>query len=671
METMLRDIYGENASFRPGQREAIEAVLSGKRTLVVQKTGWGKSLVYFLATKILRGKGNGPAIIISPLLSLINNQIESAKKFGLHVVTINSENTDDWNDTAEKLLTDYVDILFISPERLANERFKTHILTNIQHNISMLVIDEAHCISDWGYDFRPDYLRIKKIIQMLPQSVPFLATTATANNRVIEDIVEQFGGKITVLRGELTRENLRINILRNLGPKAARLAWLDENLEKMRGTGIIYCLTTKDCDIVCKWLNKKEHNVVTYYSGNKSKEEKEENARKFYNNEVKAVVATVALGMGIDKSDIDFVIHFQQPGNLIEYYQQIGRAGRGGKPADVVLLLGEEDDIINNYFINSAFPSEDQMESVIEALSNSNGMKKADLLAAIDITSNKMDQILKLLLVHGIIYHEDSMYYKSANKWQRNFTHAQEITNVRQTELQQMKDFVSYSGCYMEYITKTLDDEHAHPCQKCGNCAGVPFSDSISEKTLSEVKDFLCHENIAIEPRKQWADNKRIPALEQMQPGVALCNYGDIGWGQMVKNDKYLNKRFSQVLINASAELLQKYCKEWKITVVTAIPSRRRPHLVPDFAEALAKKLGLPYIQYLEKVLEAKEQKTLNNSVWQSRNANVSFEVIGKPSGRILLVDDMVDSRWTLTVCASKMLQAGADKVYPFALANV
>lgn len=392
MGELLRELkaaYGEDAEFREGQEEAIQGVLDGKRMLVVQKTGWGKSLVYFLATKMIRAREEGITLIISPLLALMNNQIAAADKLGLHVATINSENTDDWDAVVEELKNNRVDALIISPERLANDEFKELLNEGILQ-IRLFVVDEAHCISDWGHDFRPDYRRIVDVIRILPPYIPVLATTATANDRVVQDIRSQLGEDVAVSRGSLMRESLEIQVIK-LRTREERLAWIADHIEELKGTGIIYCLTVNDCQLVYKWLQENQIASKCYYADieRDGTEKKAEIVSAFLDNQIKVLVATVAFGMGFDKPDIGFVIHFQKPGNLVAYYQQIGRAGRGIDRALAVLMQGDEDDRINNYFIESAFPTENLMTEIMEEIRKNPdpGLKQADLERLINIVN--------------------------------------------------------------------------------------------------------------------------------------------------------------------------------------------------------------------------------------------------------------------------------------------
>ena len=603
----LKNAYGEAAEFRAGQENTIREVLNGKRSLVVQKTGWGKSLVYFLATKILRKRTKGITLIISPLLALMNNQIVSAKKLGLNVGTINSENTDNWEIIIERMKNNQLDALIISPERLANDDFKRLISTGVLQ-IALFVVDEAHCISDWGHDFRPDYRRIVDIIRVFPSNIPILATTATANDRVIEDIKKQLGEDIAVSRGSLMRKSLALQIIK-LKTKEERLAWIADHIGELPGTGIIYCLTVNDCQLVHKWLCTNGISARCYYADIKGDgtESKEDIVSLFMSDQIKVLVATVAFGMGFDKPNIGFVIHFQKPGNIVAYYQQIGRAGRGIDNALAILLSGEEDNQINNYFIESAFPTENLMEDIVKEIrkNSESGLKQSDLEKVINMNPTKIKACIKYLMVEGAIYKEGLFYYPAARLWKPDMEKSRRITEIRKQELAQINDF-----------TNTI------------------------------AKEFLC------------------------ETGKVLSNYGDAGWGRLVIQGKYNAKYFDDQLVDAAAELLVSFVEEHNIQWVTSIPSIRRPALVSGFAVRLAERLHLKYIEALEKVQDTICQKKLHTSFLQHKNAEESFEVKQVLGENVLLIDDMVDSRWTFTVCGYKLRKHGCGKVFPFALAN-
>ena len=415
--SILKNAYGPGAQFHPGQLDAIVSVVSGRDSLVVEKTGWGKSLVYFVSTKILRENGAGPTLIISPLLALMENQVESARIFGVDAITVNSDNKDQWDDIYRNL--NRVDALIVSPERLSNEQFMRHLAE--VPGIELVVVDEAHSISDWGHDFRPDYQRVSKIIDGLPGNVTVLGTTATANDRVISDIKEQMGGNLEIVRGDLIRENLAIQV-NPLQTREQRLAWLaqmlvgDEILSN--GQGIIYCLTHSDCTAVADFLSERGVSILPYYSGMGEDERgmsiEKQNLASFVAGDTRVLAATVKLGMGYDKSDIRFVIHFQLPQNLIAYYQQIGRAGRDGKPAYAFLLHGEEDEEILTHFIATAQASPNLLKDIVGMARS--GVRYGEMLKALNVKGGKLDEALKYLLVHDYLYRDGPVYRASFGK---------------------------------------------------------------------------------------------------------------------------------------------------------------------------------------------------------------------------------------------------------------
>lgn len=674
----LKRAYGENAEFREGQLEAIQGVLSGKRSLVVQKTGWGKSLVYFLATKIMRKNGDGITLIISPLLALMNNQVDAANHMGLYVKTISSSNAEEWDSITENLMNNKLDALIISPERLSNDDFKTLLLERLAARVALFVVDEAHCISDWGHDFRPDYRRIVDIINILPSNIPVLATTATANNRVVNDIKKQLGDKLIISRGSLMRESLAIQVI-NLSTKEERLAWILNNINSLGGTGIIYCLTKNDCKLVNKWLNTNGILSESFYSDIDKLEGKDKNEiiNSFMENKIKVLVATVAFGMGFDKPDIGFVVHFQMPGNVVAYYQQIGRAGRGLDKAFAILLRGGEDDEINNYFIESAFPTEELMNDIVNTIILHPGLKISQLEMYINMKSTKIKACMKYLLVNGDIYIDDKKYFKTPRAWKPDIEKSREITKIRRNELLQMEEFTKTSNCYMGYIAKVLDDSLSKSCGKCANCLGHPLvSIDVPKSMALQAQQFIREDFNIIESRKQWPLGVSLDGRNKIhtdllcETGRVLSNYGDAGWGKLVSSGKYKDDFFDNQLVEASYLLLEEFVKENDIRWVTNVPSIRRPELVKSFAERLATKLGLEYYDVIEKVNNNRCQKELNTSFLQYNNAYDSFEIRESYNENVLLVDDMVDSRWTFTVCGYKLRKKGNGKVFPFALSN-
>ena len=389
-----------HASFRDGQEEAIQQITDGDhRLLVVQKTGWGKSFVYFISTKILREAGCGPALLVSPLLALMRNQIAAAERMGVRAATINSDNIAKWTEVEAKIKQNEIDILLISPERLANERFRSEILGGLSLHVSLVVVDEAHCISDWGHDFRPHYRLLERFIRNMPSNIKLLATTATANNRVVQDLENVLGPNLRISRGDLNRPSLTLQTIR-LESKAERLAWLSHQLTTLAGHGIIYTLTVRDANQVANWLNSQGFDVEAYTGESGSCRPELEQALS--ENRIKVLVATTALGMGYDKPDLSFVIHYQMPSSVVAYYQQVGRAGRALNAAYGILLSGKEEDDIANWFIKSAFPTNEEVKEVVAQLeAHPAGLSVPQLLKEVNLSQGRVEKTLSLLALES------------------------------------------------------------------------------------------------------------------------------------------------------------------------------------------------------------------------------------------------------------------------------
>jgi ATP-dependent DNA helicase RecQ len=673
----LKRTYGAAASFRDGQWEAVrEIAVDRQRLLLVQRTGWGKSLVYFLATKLLRDAGAGPTLLISPLRALMRNQMEMAHGFGVASAVINSDNTDEWDIVESNLRDDVCDILLVAPERLNNERFLQAVLTRIANRVGLLVVDEAHCISDWGHDFRPDYRRIVRLLDLLPRGVPVLCTTATANTRVIDDVIAQIGAGLKVQRGPLTRVSLRLfNI--SLADQSERLAWLAQHMEKLPGSGIVYCLTVNDVRRVAAWLAENHIDARAYYADLPG-EERVAAEEALLNNEIKALVATTALGMGYDKPDLGFVIHFQRPGSVISYYQQVGRAGRAVDKAFGILLSGREDDEIQGYFIRSAFPPVQAMEAVLALLEAEGPLTIAEIMIHLNLSRGVIEKTIKLLELDGAIGREKQRYARTPGAWSPDVARMEAVTNQRLHELEEMRRYIAHDGCLMEFLARALDDPNARACGRCMNCVQRRPSTNLDEVLTRRAVGFLRGDSIVIQPRKMWPAGisgearGRIPANLQFCAGRALSIYGDAGWGRLVAQGKYELHRFSDELVVASAALIRNQWKpdpspQW----LTAVPSLRDPRLVYTFAERLALELQIPFVPALNKIKQTPGQKNMENSAQQARNVLDAFEVITQlPTGPLILVDDVIDSRWTMTIVAYQLLSSGSGPVHPFALAS-
>jgi ATP-dependent DNA helicase RecQ len=681
---LRRGLNDKAASFRDGQWEAIAGVVERRvKLLVVQRTGWGKSMVYFVATRVLRDRSAGPTILISPLLALMRNQILAAERLQLRAATINSSNPEDWPEVMDRLNRNEVDLLMVSPERLANEIFCRDVLPGLIGRTGLLVIDEAHCISDWGHDFRPDYRRIVKIVKSLPPGIPVLATTATANDRVIEDIVAQLGKELVVSHGHLARDSLRLQVIRLPG-QAARMAWLADTLPYLSGSGIVYTLTVRDAKHVAEWLRARGVNAHAYY-GELETARREELETQLLENRIKALVATSALGMGYDKPDLTFVIHFQRPASVVHYYQQVGRAGRAVENAYGILLCGEEDDEIAEYFMRTALPPRDHVDMLLSALAvEMDGASMRTLERRLNLSFTQIQKVLTLLAVE-----EPPVVVKKDTQWilkRRDYLAKSELWDrllaIRRREQERMQAYMTTRECLMMFLRSELDDPAATPCGKCANCAGKPvLAESYSLEEATAAVQFLRHCEEPIEARKIWPQDalaayewkgKIAPELLS-EEGRVLCRWGDAGWGEMVARDKILGGKFDKALVDGAAAMIRDRWKprpfpEW----VTCVPSLRRAELVPDFAARLAQKLNLPFVDCVRKTRENPPQKAMQNSYQQSRNLAGVFgvEAAKVRATPVLLVDDMVDSGWTFTVIAALLRQAGSGPVFPLALAR-
>jgi ATP-dependent DNA helicase RecQ len=665
------------ASFRDGQLEAIQHIVEGRgRLLVVQKTGWGKSLVYFIATRMLRDSGLGPALLISPLLALMRNQIAAATRMGLCAFTINSDNQNDWQEVENTIRRDEVDILLISPERLANEHFRQEVLSGIAPRISLLVIDEAHCISDWGHDFRPHYRLLERIVRTLPKNLRLLATTATANNRVMADLAVVLGPQLGVSRGDLNRPSLMLQTIR-LPDQAERLAWLAAQVPLLSGSGIIYTLTVRDAVQVAAWLQSRGIKAESYTG--ETGEQRPALEHALLDNRIKALVATTALGMGFDKPDLSFVIHYQTPSSVVAYYQQVGRAGRALPSAYGVLLSGKEETDITDYFIESAFPTRKEVEEVLTAIEQVHeGLSTYELMSRVNLSAGRIQKTIDLLSLES-----PTPIAKLGTKWQLTaaklnesfWERAQRLTDLRRAEQEEMQKYVQLKSGHMEFLIQSLDGEATE--LQSPSLPALPTG--VNQELVREAVKFLRRSNLPLAPRRKWPVGGmpvynvkgQILSVHQFEEGRALCVWRDAGWGQLVCDGKYRDGYFADELVEACVSLMKEWNPQPAPTWVTCIPSLRHPNLVRDFARRLAVQLELPFLQVLTKTDYRPEQKSMANSIQQARNIDGSLAIdeARLPAGSVLMIDDMVDSRWTMTVAAWLLRRTGSGQVFPLALA--
>ncbi|AZS38092.1 ATP-dependent DNA helicase RecQ [Microbacterium lemovicicum] len=699
---VLQTLVGrEDADFHEGQFEAISALVDDRRrALVVQRTGWGKSAVYFVATLLLRRAGAGPTVLVSPLLALMRDQIAAAARAGVRAVAINSTNAHEWTDVVAALDRDEVDVLLLSPERLNNPAFRDEQLPALVRRMGMLVVDEAHCISDWGHDFRPDYRRLAELIRRLPAGVPILATTATANSRVVVDVAEQLGGAggaseggagwaseggtgsadVLTIRGPLARTSLRLGVLR-LPTAKARLAWLLSHIADLPGSGIVYTLTVSAAEDVARLLREAGHNVRAY-TGQTDAGEREEAEAQLKSNEVKALIATSALGMGFDKPDLGFVVHLGAPSSPVAYYQQVGRAGRATENADVLLLPGPEDPDIWHYFATASMPTRERAERVISEL-GPNPTSTPALEALVDIRRTPLELLLKVLDVDGAVRRERGGWAATGQPWTYDAERYERISAERVAEQQNMLDYERTATCRMAFLQTALDDPTAAPCGRCDNCAGMWFDAEVPGEADAAASASLERVGVPIEPRAQWptgADRLgvpvkgRIPLDERAEEGRALARLTDLGWGGALRELFAASSPDGPVppaLLEATVRVLASWPWAQRPGSVVAMPSRSRPQLIASLAQALAGAGRLPFLGTLGTRGGGPSGQPGGNSVYRLAGVWDRFDATGLsiPPGPVLLVDDLADSRWTLTVAAGELRRAGAEAVLPFALA--
>ncbi|MFJ4106374.1 DEAD/DEAH box helicase [Oerskovia enterophila] len=752
-ETALRSLVGrDDAKLRDDQWLAIEALVAfRRRALVVQRTGWGKSAVYFVATSLLRSRGAGPTVIVSPLLALMRDQISAAARAGIRAVTINSSNMTEWDDVHAAIAAGEVDVLLCSPERLNNPGFRDEVLPRLAADAGLVVIDEAHCISDWGHDFRPDYRRIRTLLADLPPGIPVLATTATANERVTADVAEQLGvtgasvgsaaastssaagdaaagapagprEDVLVLRGGLDRESLHLAVL-NLPDQPSRIAWLAETLQDVDGSGIVYCLTVSAAEQVASQL-RATGLAVAAYTGQTDTTEREQLEADLKENRVKALIATSALGMGFDKPDLAFVVHLGAPSSPIAYYQQVGRAGRGVDSAVVVLLPGEEDRRIWEYFGSLAFPAERQVRETLAALEAGGGTQSvAALETQVDLKRSRLETMLKVLDVDGAVRRVKGGWVSTGQPWVYDADRYARVEQTRLAEQRSMIDYEATSGCRMAFLRATLDDPELEPgwtCGRCDRCGGVDLPAAPDAEAVSAARADMDRPGVEVVARRQWPtgldrmglDLKgRLSPEELASPGRAVARLDGLGWSGPLRElfapgvpdgetPVALRRAAARVLDEwdalyapaatdgeptgtgeavvdaAAADGSDAPARRLLLDGIVSVRSATRPHLVQHLAGGLARYLDRPLVGSVGPV-PGREQPGRHDVNSAMRLAGVverlrlelsAPAMAGLAGRRILLVDDYTDSGWTLTVAARLLRQAGAAAVYPFVL---
>jgi ATP-dependent DNA helicase RecQ len=661
-------VAGPGARPRDDQVRAVEELVEDRRrVLVVQATGWGKSAVYWGATAALRELGMGPTLVVSPLLALMRDQIAAASRAGLRAATINSTNVDEWSGVLDDLRSGRLDVLLISPERLANPGFAAQ-LPALLGECGLLVIDEAHCVSDWGFDFRPDYQRLTRTLLQLAPDTPVLATTATANQRVTLDVAAQLGAETVTLRGSLARASLRLAVVPGLSALEG-YAWVAEALRTLPGSGIVYVLTVAETERLTAFLVDQGLDVAAYSGQSENREILE---GRLLRNQIKALVATSALGMGYDKPDLAFCIHLGSPASPVAYYQQVGRAGRALDDAIAVLVPGPPDERIWEYFATSGIPADEQVERILDALGGG-PQSLGGVEAATGIRRGRLETLLKILAVDEVVTKSRDGWEATGRAWYFDEQKWSDLRRVRSAEADLMRRYAHGEGCLMEFLQRALDDPDPGPCGRCSVCDGrLPAPGEHPRAELVEAaRRFFRGRDVVIEPRKLWVSGLagRKGRIAGVAPGRALAFADDPAWGDVLRVLWQRDAPAPPEVLDGLVQVLVRWSASWeRPAAVVAMPSRRFPLLVGSLAEHVARVGRLPLVDALGVSGPPPTAEAASTVRARDLLARTSVRDGVRFDGPVLLVDDTVRTRWTVTVASALLAEVGASQVMPLAV---
>ena len=662
----------------PGHVLGADPGEGGARVLVVQATGWGKSAVYWAATAIRRSEGFGPTLVVSPLLSLMRDQVAAAGRAGLRAATLNSSNIDTWVSTETALLAGDIDVLLVSPERLANPGFGARVLDSLAGRLGLLVIDEAHAVSDWGHDFRPDYRRVSDVLQRLNPGTPVLATTATANARVTDDVATQLGKSALVLRGALARASLELSVVGRLSP-LERYGWVVDHLPRLSGSGIVYTLTVADAERLTAALRAVHGDAVPVaaYTGQLEATRREELEGALRRNELKALVATSALGMGYDKPDLGFVIHVGAPPSPVSYYQQVGRAGRAISHAHAVLLPSDSDAGVWDYFATATIPLPEQVDRVLAVLSETEPANVPALEAESGVRRGRVELMLKQLAVDGVVERVERGWLRTGVPWAFDSVHYEGVVAVRRREADIMRAYTRGESCLMQLLQVSLDDPSAAPCGRCSVCrGGLPdvLAAAPSAETIRAVAQLLRGQVHVLEPRKMWpggvfGSRGKIPVTEMAEVGRSLVFADAPEWRDTLERLFTDDAPAPEEVKEACVRLLSGWRGTWSARpeLVVDLASAGFATLTADVADHLATvgRLGRASLAAASPVADSRELSSAEEAVhWRD---SLDTDAIG-PAAQgcaVLLVVDATSSLWPVTVAAAMLRRAGATVVLP------
>jgi ATP-dependent DNA helicase RecQ len=595
-----------------------------------------------------------------------------------------------WQGVQDAIAAGEVDVLLVSPERLNNPGFRDEVLPRLAATTGLLVVDEAHCISDWGHDFRPDYRRIRTLLADLPAGIPVLATTATANARVTADVAEQLATRadqastsdddVLVLRGSLDRESLRLGVVR-LRTAQQRLGWLADHLAEQPGSGIVYCLTVAATADVADYLRARGHTVAAY-SGQTDPTERLALEEDLLAGRVKALVATSALGMGFDAS-LGFVVNLGAPASPVAYYQQVGRAGRGTDDATVVLLPQLEDRDIWKYFSSLAFPPERLVRETLDALTEAGRpLSTAVLETHVELSRTRLESMLKVLDVDGAVRRVQGGWTATGADWAYDADRYRRVAEAREREQAAMLAYLDTGECRMWFLRDQLDDPGATRCGRCDNCGGLTLATDVSDAAVAAAEERLARPGVPIEPRKLWPTGLAtlgIPLSGKIAEGAtegrAVARLTDLGLGQQLRDLFRPDTEDGPVpvpLVRAVVEVLGDWTPGAQVLV--AVESATRPVLVSDLAAGISRHLGIPLVgRFVIADPGVPPGRGAANSAQRVAAVRRRHRLVAEPAqvtGKtVLLVDDRVVTGWTLTLAAAALREAGASAVAPLTLA--
>jgi len=681
---VITAMAGPDARLRDDQATAVGALCAdGARVLVVQATGWGKSAVYWAATAVRRSEGAGPTLVVSPLLSLMRDQVAAAARAGLTAATLNSSNIDEWSSVEDDLRGGRLDVLLVSPERLANPGFGRRVLDGLAGRLGLLVIDEAHAVSDWGHDFRPDYRRVADVLQRLNPATPVLATTATANERVTADVAQQLGDATLVLRGQLARRSLELSVVPSLSP-LERYAWVVDHLPRLPGSGIVYALTVADAERLAAAVQEVHGDAVPVaaYTGQLDADRRHALEDALRDNRLKALVATSALGMGYDKPDLGFVVHVGAPPSPVSYYQQVGRAGRAIEHAHAVLLPSDADSGVWEYFATSTIPVPEQVRSVLDVLDRSSGeaLSVVAIEAQSGVRRGRVELMLKQLAVDGVVDRVEGGWVGTGAEWTYDAEHYDGVVAVRRREADIMRAYVRGERCLMELLQESLDDPAAEPCGRCSVCRErLPdgFEGAPSTETAAAVTALLRGQVHLLEPRKMWPGGAfgargKIPAAESHEQGRTLVFADAPEWRETVSRMFAGDGPAAPEVTEACVRLLAQWRAVWRSRpeVVVDLAAQGFPVLTASVADHLAT------VGHLDRASLAgpgtppdlRELSSSDEAAFWRDQLDAS-DIVDAVRGRcVLLVVDATASLWPITVAAAVLRRAGASVVLPLLL---